>query len=136
MLGYPPTLPGTPVANRPTCLPLGFGSTKGSPPSPPPLSDGIPRSKRAAITLITRDVTRDLRRWPGWIETGVTKGDAVHGVSMTDDPHTILMILQLHISFVRIANRRHGDSKLSQPGVEYLVDGEIGFDIDRDIARD
>ena len=35
MLGYPPTPPGGPAADRPTRRPLRFGSTKGGGPPPP-----------------------------------------------------------------------------------------------------
>ena len=36
MLGYPPTPPGGPVADRPTRRPPRFGSTKGGGRGPPP----------------------------------------------------------------------------------------------------
>ena len=45
----------------------------------------------------------------------------MHGASMIDDPHTILMILQLHISLVKMANHLRGNSKPGLPGVEHLV---------------
>ena len=35
---------------------------------------------------------------------------------MIDALHTILMVLQIHISFVRIANHFHGNSKLVPNG--------------------
>ena len=40
MLGYPPTPPGGPAADRPTRRPLRFGSTKGGGPPPPPSEGG------------------------------------------------------------------------------------------------
>ena len=45
----------------------------------------------------------------------------MHGASVIDDLHTILMIPHLQISFIRMASHHHGNSKPNQPGVEHLA---------------
>ena len=40
---------------------------------------------------------------------------------MVDDPHPILMVLQLHVPFVGMANYLHGNAKPSRPGVKHVV---------------
>ena len=63
---------------------------------PKELPEGRQLRELMGMVVETRDWTAD------------TKGDVVHGASMIDDPHTTLIILQLHMAIVQKANHLRG----------------------------
>ena len=87
--------------------------------TPPPRRRGLPSPLSPGTSRGTSGNGGDESR----LDTRDTKRDESMRQSsdMIDSLHTILMILQLHISFIRMANHLGSNWKPSQLGVEYLV---------------
>ena len=75
------------------------------------LLNHIPSTKRAASTIITGEQLPEIVGLNQDCRYQQRRSPAVHGASIIDNPHTILMIFQLHIFFVRIANHLCNNSK-------------------------